>query len=99
MSRYCCRYRWKIWFDVLIRTENKDKLMIENNYSGKTIVIVLESPHKDEFRQSNVNKSLLDKEILPNPAAGKTGENYYGEKNEEFRNSGRNKYYERGNIK
>lgn len=52
------------WFDYASRLANRDSLSCKRN-QHKTIVIILESPHADEYNNS----------CFINPALGKTGEN------------------------
>ena len=51
------------WFNIELRKTHNKQSKIDKNYNGKTIVIVLESPHKDEFKDSN----------FISPALGTTG--------------------------
>lgn len=63
------------WFDEESRIKHKKDLNIkENKKQEKTIVIILESPHKDEFA-SGENKNFFDRIIKSNPALGKSGDN------------------------
>lgn len=56
------------WFSKEKRKEHKDELRIKKKkYLGKTIVIVLESPHTKEYADKN----------FINPALGKTGKNLH----------------------
>lgn len=59
------------WFDYASRLANSDSLSCNRNQHYKTIVIILESPHADEYNNS----------CFINPALGKTGKNlqkYFG---------------------
>ena len=57
----------EFWFDKQSRIEHQDQLKIKaKTESEKTIVVLLESPHVDEFQ---------DSKISPNPALKTTGTN------------------------
>ena len=61
---YCKGKKIKTWFSIEERKKNKNDLVIKEQWAGKTIVVVLESPHKKEYAADYVS-----------PALGKTGKN------------------------
>lgn len=57
-----------IWISPNERRKNSDKIKNKKPMEGyKTIIIILESPHKEEYNQKNGD-------IVPAPALGKTGQ-------------------------
>lgn len=66
------------WFDRKERKKHKDKLEVElsnKKSKEKRIVIVLESPHKDEFMNAKNRSDFFDENICSNPALGRSGTN------------------------
>lgn len=74
------------WFEKAERKKHKNDLyegLLVSKKNEKRIVIILESPHKDEFKKSIKKDDFFDDECEANPALGRTGiklQEYFNDK-------------------